>query len=335
MENKHVVHIAIDESSLAKTNNHPLEHTVDVYWEVTFNPELYKFFNKRKYVHDIDLLKKGVGRLTILFKMSESDNPTNMLAYIEALAAKHIVSNSGINAFGFSSDSMSIRRDQLHFALSQSGTVKLLMRGKGNAEFLEIMAALSAKSSPAAGYLYGCTASVDERWLSELKSHPFSIEYRHRSFDIDIRENDYVFMPQGDIIIDFRTVEEFMNSENTQFMMRVKGNSFPRPFDTVYEIIKSSENIIYKDNTYLDKIRRLFGDDCFLLYNEIQYCYVPIKRLNSNQFTAMGYRKYINPLRLEEMHEHGIGLHFEQKLTKDELEELRKKYESEPHPYNG
>ncbi|EKO3674171.1 hypothetical protein M3923_002866 [Vibrio metschnikovii] len=335
MEHKHIIHVAIDESSLEKTNNYPLEYTVDVYWEVNFNPELYKFFNKRKYVHDLDLLKEGVGRLTILFKMSESDSPTNTLAYIESLAAKHIVSNSGINAFGFSSDAMSIRRDQLHFALSQSGTVKLLMRGKDNAEYLERMAALSAKSGPAAGYLYGCTASVDEYWLSELKSRSFTIEYHHRSFDIDIRENDYVFTPQGDIIIDFRTVEEFMNNENTQYMMRVKGNIYPRPFDTVYEIIKSSESIIYNDNAYLDKVRRIFGDDCFLLYNELQYCYIPIKKLNSNQFTAMGYRKYINPLRLEEMHGLGIGLHFKQKLTKDELEELRKQYESQPYPYRG
>lgn len=324
---KHTIHLHSDTKNITTKG---IASTADIYWKVDFNRELDGYFNKRKYKHDYRLFKTGVGKLSITFIKDNEYSLKDQLAYLEVLAAKHIVSNSGLNAFGFTDDRITIRRDQLHFKFSQETAVKLTLRDTISSEFLGEIGRLSGRSSPAAGYLYGATAefSAKQDWAIPYYDKEVTFDHYNRIYDTDIRENDYIFTAQGEMIVDYRSIEEFMKSDWNQFLMTVKDQEFSRPFDTFAEIVKTATEIVYKDNGYLTKIRNLFGDDCMLLFNKEHAAYLPIKPMEKQgTYLVLGIRRMYSQLKLQEMHEHGFAQHIESTLTKEEALEARKRRE--------
>lgn len=319
--NKHTVNLFVDPASWKSDEGMA---TVNVVWHVEFNRELDKFLNKRKYQHDFSLLKEGIGRLTITYPNNNSHTQDDNLAYVEALAAKHIVSNTGINAFGFTDDKMSVRRDHLHFKFSRETALKLICRRDVEIGFFADMASIAAKAGTSAGYLYLATGEVskDVTWAEAYLSGD-NVDYYNLAADLDIRNNDNVMTSFGEMAIDYRSVDEFYSSEWVEYNVNVKNVEYPRPFATLYDIVAASNEIIYQDNSYLDKIRAKFGPECLLLANPEEVSFLPITKLASSIYYVLGYRKYINPLTLEEMHKNGIGLHRKQTLTQEELADLR------------
>ncbi|WP_428775711.1 hypothetical protein [Vibrio sp.] len=328
---KHIVQLYTDPTLIGQEND---ETYANIFWSVQFNRDLDAYFSKRKYQHDFDLFKEGYGRLKIRFTYDSDASPEENLAYVETLAAKHLVSNSGLNVFGFTNDKVTIRRDQLHFVVSQPDTVSLIDRKGVDQSVFSRLGKISAKSSPAAAYLFGATAEplVDISWAEPLKDENYQFDFYNTILDLDARENDYVFTPMGDIIVDYRSVEELMNSEWMQFQITVKGMEIARPFDMMVDLVNKANEVIYEDNKYLDKIRQKFGEDCFLLLNREQKTWLPIKPVTHNLkdvFHVLGLRRYYTPLRLAEMHEHGFALNIEQKLSEEELKQLKETYEQQ------
>lgn len=319
--NKHTLHLYTNRSSLKQKSD---LFYVDVLWRVDFNRDLDHFFNKRKYMHNFELLKTGIGKLSITFKFDTSFSEDANLSYVEALAAKHVISNSGLNAFGFTDDKVSIRRDQLHIVFSSPTAAMLIGRNQAPKNFLNEFGAISSRTSPCAGYLFGASVEIkqDPLWALEQLNNNADFAYYNNAADIDIRQNDYVFNAQGEMIIDYRTVSEFLESDWTQFLMQVKRVEYPRPFEAIHEIVKTADRIIYTDNGYLTKIRNLFGDDCLILHNSELCVYMPIKPIAKMQYLVLGYRRYIGPLKLKEMHENGFALHQKQLLSDEELSQL-------------
>lgn len=315
---KHTVHLYSDPKNVTTKG---IASIANIYWKVDFNRDLDGYLNKRKYKHDYRLFKTGVGKLSITF-IKDGDYPLkDQLAYLEVLAAKHIVSNSGLNCFGFTDDRITIRRDQLHIKFSKESAVKLLVRENVDNDFLSERGRLSGRSSPAAGYLYGATAEYcsKQAWAKPYNDNEVTFDHFNSIYDTDIRENDYIFTAQGEMIIDYRSIEEYMKSDWNQFLMQIKGQEFSRPFDTFAEIVRTAREIIYKDNGYLTKIRNLFGDDCLLLYNKEHAAYLPIKPMEKRGvYLVLGIRRMYSQLKLQEMHEHEFALHIKSTLSKEE-----------------
>lgn len=327
MDMKHTVSVYASPQHVHKTE----EGTeVDVVWTVDFNRDLDMFFNKRKYKHDFELFKTGVGRLRVTFDYDNKHSMEENLAFIEAIAAKHIVANSGLNAFGFTDDKMSIRRDQLHIVFGQKDAGPLIERKQKDSDFLIKKAALAAKSSPAAGYLYGATTqpATDLAWIKPYLEQDADFDMYNRITEKDVRFNDYVYTSLGYMIIDYRTVDEFMSLPVTQYEQDVLKMTYARPFESVKEMVSKAENVIYTDHRYLDKIKSKFGNEALLLDNKEGKAWLPITPLkNSEQdfYLVLGISRHCSPLRLQEMHNHGYGKDIPQRLTEKELQEVSEK----------
>ncbi|OOF02812.1 hypothetical protein BZG80_11640 [Salinivibrio sp. MA440] len=298
----------------------------DVLWTVDFNRDLDMFFNKRKYKHDFDQFKTGVGRLRVTFDYDNKHSMEDNLAFVEAIAAKHIVANSGLNAFGFTDDKMSIRRDQLHIVFSQADAAPLIERNLGDSGFFGQKGVLAAKSAPAAGYLYGATTEVatDIAWVSPYLEPNAEFDMHDRIVENDVRLNDYVYTSMGYMIIDYRTVEEFMSLPVTLYEQEVLKKVYTRPFEAVKEIVNKAKDVIDKDNRYLDKIKSKFGDDALLIDNNEDKAWLPIiplKNAENDFYLVLGMSRHCSPLRLQEMHSHGYGKDIPQRLSDEELQE--------------
>jgi hypothetical protein len=254
MNMKHTVSVYANSKHVNKTEEGAV---VDVIWTIDFNRDLDMFFNKRKYKHDFDLFKTGVGRLRVTFDYDNNHSMEENLAFIEAIAAKHIVANSGLNAFGFTDDKMSIRRDQLHIVFGQKDAAPLIDRSHKDAAFLGKKGVLAAKSAPSAGYLYGATTEVatDIAWVSPYLEPNVEFDMYNRIVEKDVRFNDYVYTSMGYMVIDYRTVDEFISLPVTRYEQEVMKMAYTRPFESVKEMVIKAKDVIYKDNPYLDKIK--------------------------------------------------------------------------------
>ncbi|MFL7013616.1 hypothetical protein [Enterovibrio norvegicus] len=320
----HNLYVYTSESLLKRTSG---EATVSVVWQVQFDRELDGYFNKRKYKHDYDLFKQGVGNLTVNFRYDSQLTVAENLAYVEVLAAKHIVSNTGLNAFGFTDDNMSIRRDHLNVVFSKPDAVKLMLRKGIETSYFDRLGAISSKTSPPAGYLYGASAesTASHDWLMPYITNDKDFDFYNTAYDLDIRENDYVFTSVGSLIVDFRSVDEFMMLDWTQYQIQVKNQEISRPFEVLVDLLKGAGEMIYTNNNYLAKIKRLFGDDSFLLLNREKKSWLPITPIAGvpGTYLVLGLRRYYNPANLAEMHEHGFALSIKQSATEDEIQEIK------------
>lgn len=323
MTGKHVLRTYTDKS-LIKHASETNAASVVVIWQIDFDRSLDRFFNKRKYKHDFGMLKQGVGRLEIRLDDLVS---SKTLPFIEALAAKHIVSNSGVNAFGFEDDSISIRRDQLKIITSQADTVSLIDRKGVPQSFFEKYNVLSALSSTSAGYLYGCDVELgdDHSWVKSHLVDDASFSSYNRTSDHQIIHNDNVTLPMGEVIINWLSVDEWMNSDLIQFQMKEKDQEFPRPFNLVHDAVRKTERLIYKDNPSLSRLREKFGDECFILTDTPSTNYIQVKKLNDDDriYLVLGVRHYYAPYLLEEMKSHGFAAAAKNE-TPENIEKSRK-----------
>lgn len=318
MNNKHHIHLFTSADDIQVIDN---ETTVTVYWQVNFNRDLDRFFNKRKYKHDFDLLKEGVGRLVVRVlpkKTALSDE--YLLAYVETLAAKHVVSTNGLNAFGFTDHGMTIRRDQLHFHTSQALTRDLLDR-KGQMNEIYSLEYIGVATGNSAGYLYGATAEFDQN-NSTLKDRE-EFDFYNTTTDIQIREADNARTDLADIVIDYRSVDEWMNMEWVRYTIEVKQQEYPRAYDTVCELVKATDSVVFQGTKYVEKTQRVFGQDALVIYHnehKISFQLSPA----GNTYLVVGMQKYLTPLLLDEMKKNGFAKDFAQIATEEELEELKR-----------
>ncbi|PMN52175.1 hypothetical protein BCT30_13670 [Enterovibrio norvegicus] len=311
MKNTHDIHVFAPSHQLLVNKEISV---AQVYWSVTFNRELDSYFNKRSYTHDFKQLKEGVGHLEIQFRYDDSLTIEDNLSYVEVLAAKHLVSNSGINAFGFTNDKVTIRRDHINIVFSQETAITLLIRKNVEKSTLSRLGSISAKSSPAAGYLYGATAELETNfdWIIPRLTQNASFDFFSSDTDLNIREDDYIFTPLGDFIIDYRSVEELMESEWVRFQIEVRKQDYARPFELLADLVRASDQTIREGNPYLVKIKKLFGEDSILLLNTSEKTWLPAKLLlddGRETYLIMGHRRYLKPEILAEMHEHGFAQH--------------------------
>jgi hypothetical protein len=324
----HTVHVFTDESHFFKREG---ESFINVFWKVDFNRDLDMYFHKKKkYQHDFDMFKEGVGRLEIRFSRGPAVLKPEHVAYAQVLAAKHIVSNSGINAFGFEDDSQSIRRDQLQFIFNNPTAVDLLVRTKENSAKLSEIGAMAGLTSSSAGYLYGATASVSENhdWLDNYMGEDINFDFYHKIADIHIIENDNVSTPLGEMVIDHRAVEEWMIADINRYKQEVEGAIFPRPYQLVVEDLKKMTNVIYKDSHILKSTREKFGFDCLLLSDREQKTFIQIMPLDakSQVFKVLGCRHHLSVGKLEVMQAHGYCLDVKINVDKETMERLRAAY---------
>ncbi|MGR5296830.1 hypothetical protein ACPV5U_24450 [Vibrio mediterranei] len=304
---RHVLKLYTDSTNLHRQGNQSI---VAVKWKVDFNRELDRFLSKRNYNHDFDLLKEGVGILNIRLGLKGNWTDTQLLAYAESLAAKHVIANSGLNAFGFQVGDkgfvMTVRRDQLEIQTSQLATVNLLDRQGVDQSFFTEMGSISLATSPAAAYLYGTA-------VTKSKEHSWSEQehlYINSTTDFDIRSAETIFTAIGEVIVDYRSVNEYMNQSWTRYQIEVKNQEMPRPFDNVVDAVKAATEVIYDGNSYLDKIRSKFGDKCYLLFDprtRTSIPIAPIKHDSTELYHMLGMRRIIPREKLEDMHAHGYG----------------------------
>ncbi|MDF9399117.1 hypothetical protein [Vibrio sp. 1180_3] len=325
---QHIVNLYTDLNQITEGAG---ETIVNIIWTVNFNLDLAHYFNKRKYKHDLNLLKNGVGQLKIKIPDYTSEkyiakSKAYLLAYAEAIAAKHLVANSGVNVFGFTySDDgmvMTIRRDQLLFKLSQPDAVKHLHRKNVDQQFFTDYDAISNMTTTAAGYLYGASfvEELDPEWVKPHLEPGASFDYYNSAQELDIRSAETVFTSIGEVIINYRSVEEVMSNPWTRYQMETKEQFEPRAFDSVSKMVKSATQVIYENDSYLDKIRRKFGDKCFLLYDPQTHTAFPIKPTkdgSSEIYHMIGMKKRIKKEQLEEMQSKGYGLEFAKKESKE------------------
>lgn len=327
--NHHTLHIYTDESHFFTKGE---DSFINVYWKSDFNRELDMYFHKKKYKHDFSMFRNGVGRLEIRFFRAPDKLKSEHIAYIETLAAKHIVSNSGINAFGYSDDNQSIRRDQLHIEVSNPESVNLIDRKGVDQEFFNRFSALAALSSPAAGYLYGASASMstDKSWVDSYLKEDSVFENYNKAVDINIISNDYFQTALGKMIVDYRSVEEWMNSELMKFQLEVEGAIVPRPYQAVLEGLKKMTNIVYKNSKMLDKMREKFGHDCLMLTDDDHLLMIQVMPIDpsNNIYKVLGVRHHIPIAKLERMQAHGFALDITLDAPKEVLEASRARYES-------
>lgn len=324
----HTLHLYTDESHFFTKGE---DAYINVYWKIDFNRDLDMYFHKKKYKHDFSMFKDGVGRLEIRFMRSPDKLKPEHIAYIETLAAKHIVANSGINAFGYTDDNHSIRRDHLHINVSNENSVNLIDRKGVGQEFFDQFSALAALSSPAAGYLYGASVahSVDTSWIEDYLHEEATFENYNKVVDVHIISNDYFQTSLGKMIVDYRSVEEFMNTELMKFQIEVEKAIIARPFQVVLEGLKKMTNIVYKDSKTLDKIREKFGNDCLMLTDNehlLMIQVVPIDPANS-LYKVLGVRHHIPMAKLERMQAHGFALDIPLNAPKEVLEASRARYQ--------
>jgi len=324
---KHTLHIHTNETHFFMKDG---ESFINVFWKIDFNRDLDLYFHKKKYVHDFDMFKDGVGRLEIRFKRSPAKLKPEHIAYIETLAAKHIVSNSGINAFGFSDDNHSIRRDQLKVLVSNPDSAKLIDRKGVEQSFFDKYSALAALSSPPAAYLYGVSTeySDDISWLQPYIESDLNFENYNKAVDIQIISNDHHHTSLGNMIVDYRSVQEWMGTELIKFQQEEEGGLFPRPYQLVVEGLKSMTNIIYKDSKFLDNLREKFGADCLILTDKDYSTMIQVQPVDpENQlYKVLGVRHHIPVAKLERMQAKGYALDIELNATPEQLEASRQRY---------
>ncbi len=304
---RHVLKLYTDNTNLQRQGKRSI---VAVKWKVDFNRELDRFLSKRNYSHDFELLKEGVGVLNISLELQGNWTDTQLLAYAESLAAKHVIANSGVNAFGFQVGDkgfvMTVRRDQLEIHTSQLATVNLLDRQGVDQSFFTEMGSISLAASPAAAYLYGTAVKKSEEHSWSEQEHL----YINSTTDINIRSAETIFTAIGEVIVDYRSVDEYMNQSWTKYQIEVKSQEMPRPFDNVVDSVKAATEVIYSDNSYLDKIRSKFGDRCYLLFDPRTRTSIPIapvKQDSTELYHMLGMRRIIPREKLEDMHAHGYG----------------------------
>lgn len=325
----HTLHIYTNESHVFTKGE---DSFINVFWKIDFNRELDMYFHKKKYKHDFSMFKDGVGRLEIRFSRSPDKLRPEHIAYIETLAAKHIVANSGINAFGYTDDNHSIRRDQLHINVSNPASVNLINRKGVSQEFFDKFTALAALSSPAAGYLYGASAShsTDTNWIEGYLHENATFENYNKVVDINIISNDYFQTALGLMIVDYRSVDEWMNTELMKFQIEVEGAIFPRPYQLVIEGLKKMTDIVYKNSKMLDKMREKFGNDCLMLKDKDHVLMIQVMPVdpNNNMYKVLGVRHHIPIAKLERMQAHGFALDVTLDAPKEVLEASRARYEN-------
>ncbi|MFC5079621.1 hypothetical protein VTH8203_00858 [Vibrio thalassae] len=324
----HVINLYTD-ADCVKTNE--TDTIIDVRWTVKFNMELAPYFNKRKYKHDLRLLKEGVGQLKVVIPnhtvVNTKATPEKALAYAEAIAAKHLVANSGVNVFGFqTSDNgmmMTVRRDQLLFKLSQLDALKHLQRKGVEQEFFTNYGMLSNMTTVPAGYLYGASFEHESspKWVKDYLESDASYDYYNSVNELDARSAETIYTAIGEVIINYRSVEEVMTNPWMRYMIETKSHSEPRPFDTVVKMVKSATQVIYDNNDYLTKIRKRFGEKCYLLYDTETHMFFPIQPTKSGSseiYHMIGMRKSIRRDQLADMQAKGYGNEFQSKKESEE-----------------
>lgn len=316
--NKHLIYTYTDSNQIHQEDG---QTQITVYWQVQFNRELDGYFTKRKYVHDFELFKEGVGRLNIRIEPKKVDIPQEaMLAYAESLALKHVVSTKGLNAFGFTSDKMTIRRDHIHFYASQPITIDMIDRA-GKEEQLANFAKIGPASSVLAAYVYGATISLSQT-NAHLKDHEH-FEHYNTTTDMLIRMSDQVRTDLADLIINYRTCEEFLNNDFIRYTMAIKGAEYSRVYNTIAEYLMQCTTVVYDNHPLVERAQKVFGETALIVLNE-HYAFQLVPA--NAEYVVYGFRKSLSAVLKKDMIEAGFGDGYEMPTDK-ELADSQKRRE--------
>lgn len=295
---------------------------VTVYWQVQFDRSLDRFMNKRKYTHNLDLLKEGIGKLDIrIEEKSKEISDKHLIAYAETLAAKHLVSTRGLNVFGFTDDSMTIRRDQIHLYVSQPDTVDFIDRSGGKDEKLKTtLPIVGPSTAPLAAYLYGATISLCET-NQHLKEAP-EFDFFNKSTDMIIRGADNIRTDFSEIIIDYRTVEEFLSTDYIRYTITEKGAEYSRVYNTIADFVSACTDIQYDAGNFVKKTQLKFGQDALVAASD-QFLFQLIP--HRSDYLVFGMKKLMSAALKVEMAKAGYGDNFELPTEEDVQESLRRR----------